>query len=147
MLQIRLSSTLDGGDFGWLKAKHHFIVSPDGNPANKSLGALVVWNDDQIAPGTGFSLHSHANMEIVTYVREGTVTHRDSMGNVGHTAAGDVQAMSAGTGIRHSEHNLGTELANTTPAASRSRACSLCASAVGAEPGNPSSVRFLRGLL
>ena len=109
MLKVRPSRTLDGGDFGWLKAKHHFAVTAEGNPANESLGALVVWNDDQIAPGTGFGLHGHANMEIVTYVREGAVTHRDSMGNVGRTEAGDVQAMSTGTGIRHSEQNLGKE--------------------------------------
>jgi quercetin 2,3-dioxygenase len=109
MLQIRSSATLDGGDFGWLKAKHHFAVGPDGNPANTALGALVVWNDDEIAPGTGFGLHGHADMEIISYVRDGVVTHRDSIGNVGHTAAGDVQAISAGSGIRHSEHNLGTE--------------------------------------
>jgi quercetin 2,3-dioxygenase len=109
MLQVRPSSTLDGGDFGWLKARHHFAVTPEGNPANGPLGALVVWNDDEIAPGTGFGLHGHANMEIVSYVREGTVTHRDSVGNVGRTAAGDVQAISAGSGIRHSEYNLGTE--------------------------------------
>jgi len=107
MLQVRASSTLDGGDFGWLKAKHHFAVSPDGNPANKPLGALVVWNDDEIAPGTGFGLHGHADMEIISYVRDGVVTHRDSIGNTGRTEAGDVQAISAGTGIRHSEHNLG----------------------------------------
>jgi quercetin 2,3-dioxygenase len=109
MLQMRPSSTLDGGDYGWLKARHHFAVGPDGNPANKPLGALVVWNDDQIAPGTGFGLHGHANMEIISYVRDGAVTHRDSIGNIGCTEAGDVQAISAGTGIRHSEHNLGTE--------------------------------------
>lgn len=109
MLKVRPSGTLDGGDFGWLKARHHFAVSPEGNPANESLGALVVWNDDEIAPGTGFGLHRHANMEIVTYVREGAVTHRDSVGNAGRTEAGDVQAMSAGTGIRHSEQNLGEE--------------------------------------
>ena len=109
MLKVRPSRTLDGGDFGWLKARHHFAVGPEGNQANGPLGALVVWNDDEIAPGTGFGLHGHANMEIVTYVREGTVTHRDSTGNVGRTAAGDVQVMSAGTGIRHSEHNLGEE--------------------------------------
>jgi redox-sensitive bicupin YhaK (pirin superfamily) len=108
MLQVRLSSTLDGGDFGWLKAKHHFAVGPDGNPANTALGALVVWNDDEIAPGTGFGLHGHADMEIISYVRDGVVTHRDSIGNVGRTAAGDVQAISAGSGLRHSEHNLGT---------------------------------------
>jgi quercetin 2,3-dioxygenase len=109
MLQTRPSSTLDGGDFGWLKAKHHFAVGPAGNPANRPLGALVVWNDDEIAPGTGFGLHGHANMEIISYVREGIVTHRDSIGNIGRIAAGDVQAISAGAGIRHSEHNLDTE--------------------------------------
>jgi quercetin 2,3-dioxygenase len=108
MLQVRPASTLDGGDFGWLKAKHHFAVGPDGNPANTALGALVVWNDDEIAPGTGFGLHGHADMEIISYVRDGVVTHRDSIGNVGRTEAGDVQAISAGSGIRHSEHNLGT---------------------------------------
>ena len=109
MLQVRSSPTLDGGDFGWLKARYHFAVTPDGNPANGPLGALVVWNDDQIAPGTGFGLHEHADMEIVSYVREGTVTHRDSLGHLGRTTAGDVQAISAGTGIQHSEHNLGAE--------------------------------------
>jgi quercetin 2,3-dioxygenase len=108
MLQVRSSPTLDGGDFGWLKAKHHFAVTPEGNPANGPLGALMVWNDDEVAPGTGFGLHGHADMEIVSYVREGAVTHRDNLGNVGRTEAGDVQAMSAGTGIRHAEHNLGT---------------------------------------
>lgn len=107
MLQVRSSPTLDGGDFGWLKARHHFAVTRDGNPANGPLGVLVVWNDDEIAPGTGFGLHGHADMEIVSYVREGTVTHHDSLGNVGRTSAGDVQVISAGTGIRHSEHNLG----------------------------------------
>jgi hypothetical protein len=105
MLQLRSEETLDHGDRGWLKARHHFIVSADGNPANGPLGALVVWNDDEIAPGTGFGHHSHADMEIVTYVRQGAVTHEDSAGNVGRTAAGDVQVMSAGTGISHSEHN------------------------------------------
>jgi redox-sensitive bicupin YhaK (pirin superfamily) len=109
MLQVRSSPTLDGGNFGWLKAKHHFAVTPDGNPANGPLGPLVVWNDDEIAPGTGFDLHGHADMEIVSYIREGTVTHRDSIGNIGRTAAGDVQAISAGSGIRHSEYNLGAE--------------------------------------
>ncbi len=109
MLQIRRSTTLDGGDFGWLKAKHHFTVTSDGNPANVPLGALLVWNDDEIAANSGFGMHGHSNMEIVTYVREGAVTHRDSVGNAGLTTAGDVQAISAGTGIRHSEHNLGQQ--------------------------------------
>jgi redox-sensitive bicupin YhaK (pirin superfamily) len=107
MLQVRSAETLDGGDFGWLKAKHHFKVTPDGNPNNVPLGSLVVLNDDEIAPGTGFGLHGHANMEIITYIRDGAVTHQDSIGNVGRTEAGDVQAISAGTGVRHSEHNLG----------------------------------------
>jgi quercetin 2,3-dioxygenase len=109
MLQLRHKDTLDHGDLGWLKARHHFVVSADGNPANRPLGALVVWNDDEIAPGTGFGRHSHADMEIVTYVRQGTVTHEDSAGNIGRTVAGDVQVMSAGTGISHSEHNRDEE--------------------------------------
>jgi redox-sensitive bicupin YhaK (pirin superfamily) len=105
MLQLRSKETLDQGDHGWLKARHHFVVRAGGNRANSPLGALVVWNDDEIAPGTGFGLHSHADMEIVTYVRQGAVTHKDSVGNVGRTLAGDVQVISAGTGISHSEHN------------------------------------------
>jgi redox-sensitive bicupin YhaK (pirin superfamily) len=76
MLQLRTKETLDGGDCGWLKARHHFVVSADGNPANGPLGALVVWNDDEIAPGTGFGRHPHADMEIITYVRQGFVTMR-----------------------------------------------------------------------
>src|SRR4029077_18935693 len=105
MLQVRSRETLDHGDLGWLKACHHFVVSADGNKANSALGALVVWNDDEIAPGMGFGRHSHADMEIVTYVRQGAVTHEDSAGNLGRTVAGDVQVMSAGTGISHSEYN------------------------------------------
>ena len=107
MLQLRSKGTLDRGDYGWLKARHHFVVSAKGNPAHGPLGALVVWNDDEIAPGTGFGRHGHADMEIVTYVRQGVVTHEDSAGNVGHIVAGDVQVMSAGKGISHSEHNYG----------------------------------------
>jgi quercetin 2,3-dioxygenase len=105
MLQLRSKETLDHGDRGWLKARHHFVVSADGNKANSALGALVVWNDDEIAPGMGFGRHSHADVEIVTYVQQGAVTHEDSTGNVGRTVAGDVQVMSAGTGISHSEYN------------------------------------------
>ncbi len=69
-------------------------------------GALRVWNDDEIAPNSGFPAHPHANMEIITYVREGAITHQDSLGNKGRTEAGDVQVMSAGSGVRHSEYNL-----------------------------------------
>jgi redox-sensitive bicupin YhaK (pirin superfamily) len=109
MLQMRPKQSLDGGDFGWLKARHHFMVSADGNRANGPLGALMVWNDDEIAPGAGFGRHPHSDMEIITYVRQGVVTHEDSAGNIGRTAAGDVQVMSAGTGIVHAEHNHGDE--------------------------------------
>jgi len=107
MLQLRPKETLDHGDYGWLKARHHFVVTAQGNPANGPLGALVVWNDDEIAPGTGFGRHTHADIEIVTYVRQGDVTHEDSAGNIGRTVAGDVQVMSAGRGISHSERNQG----------------------------------------
>src|SRR5580698_8289469 len=109
MLQFRPAQGLDSADYGWLKARHHFKVTPEGNSENTPVGSLVVWNDDEIAPGRGFDLHGHINMEIISYVRQGTVTHRDSIGSVGVTSAGDVQAMSAGTGIRHSEFNLGHE--------------------------------------
>jgi quercetin 2,3-dioxygenase len=109
MLQLRSKETLDRGDYGWLTARHHFVVSAKGNLANGPLGALVVWNDDEIAPGTGFGHHTHTDMEIVTYVRQGVVTHEDSAGNVGHTVAGDIQVMSAGSGISHSEHNHGED--------------------------------------
>src|SRR6201982_2548936 len=105
MLQLRSRETLDHAARGWLKARHHFIVSADGNKANSALGALVVWNDDESARGRCCGRHSHADMEIVTYVRQGAVTHEDSVGNVGRTVAGDVQVISAGTGISHSEHN------------------------------------------
>jgi redox-sensitive bicupin YhaK (pirin superfamily) len=105
MLQVRPREKLDAGDHGWLKARHHFVVSADGNSANAALGPLVVWNDDEIAPGCGFGLHSHADIEIITYVRQGVVTHEDSAGNTGQTIAGNVQVMSGGTGISHSERN------------------------------------------
>lgn len=110
MLQLRNASSLGGGNFGWLRARHHFNVTPEGNPEHGPLGSLVVWNDDEIQPGNGFGMHGHANMEIISYVRDGAVTHQDSIGNVGVTKAGDVQVMSAGTGIRHAEHNKGAGL-------------------------------------
>jgi quercetin 2,3-dioxygenase len=101
---------LGGGDHGWLKAKHHFSFGQHYDPDNMGVGSLRVWNDDEIAPNTGFPAHPHANMEIITYVREGAITHQDNMGNTGRTVAGDVQVMSAGSGIRHSEYNLESTL-------------------------------------
>jgi hypothetical protein len=97
---------LGGADHGWLKARHHFSFAGYYDPDNMGWGALRVWNDDEIAANSGFPPHPHADMEIITYVREGAITHQDSLGNKGRTAAGDVQVMSAGTGIRHAEYNL-----------------------------------------
>ena len=109
MLLPRLWDDLGGGDFGWLRAKHHFSVSEQGNPNHGPLGSLIVWNDDEIASGTGFPLHGHRDVEIITYVRQGTVAHKDDLGNVGRIEAGNVQVISAGTGIRHAEFNPGSE--------------------------------------
>jgi quercetin 2,3-dioxygenase len=105
MLKLKAFDDISGADAGWLKAKHHFAIGPYGNPAHQPIGNLIVLNDDEVAPRTGFGLHHHANVEIVSYIREGVVTHGDDQGNIGKTEAGDVQVMSAGTGIRHSEHN------------------------------------------
>jgi len=109
MIDIRPFGTLGAANHGWLKARHHFSFGNYYNPGNMGHGALRVWNDDEIAPNTGFPPHPHANMEIITYVREGAITHQDSLGNKGRTEAGDVQVMSAGSGVRHSEYNLETK--------------------------------------
>jgi redox-sensitive bicupin YhaK (pirin superfamily) len=105
MIDIRPFETLGGANHGWLDAKHHFSFAEYHDPERMHWGALCVWNDDAIAPETGFPPHPHRDMEIITYVREGAITHEDSMGNRGRTVAGDVQVMSAGSGIRHSEYN------------------------------------------
>jgi quercetin 2,3-dioxygenase len=105
MFQLRPWKSLSGGSYGWLTAKHHFAVDARNASLHGPLGCLVVWNDDEIAPGTGFPMHGHENMEIITYVRSAAVAHKDNLGNVGRIEAGDVQVMSAGTGIRHQEQN------------------------------------------
>ena len=105
MIERRPFQALGAADHGWLDAKHHFSFADYHDPDRMGWGPLRVWNDDTIAPGTGFPPHPHANMEIITYVREGAITHQDNLGNKGRTEAGDVQVMSAGTGIRHSEYN------------------------------------------
>jgi quercetin 2,3-dioxygenase len=97
---------LGKANHGWLNANHHFSFANYHNKERMGWGNIRVWNDDEIAPHSGFDPHGHDNMEIITYVREGAITHKDSMGNIGRTEAGDVQVMSAGTGITHSEFNL-----------------------------------------
>jgi len=105
MIEVRPFASLGHANHGWLEASHHFSFADYRDPARVHWGALRVWNDDSIAPHTGFAPHPHNDMEIITYVRTGAITHRDSLGNAGRTEAGDVQVMSAGTGIVHSEKN------------------------------------------
>ena len=109
MIELRPFDSLGSANHGWLDAHHHFSFASYQNPNRVNWGALRVWNDDTIQAGTGFPTHPHENMEIITYVREGAITHTDSMGNEGRTEAGDVQVMSAGTGIKHSEYNRENE--------------------------------------
>lgn len=106
MIELRPFDSLGGENHGWLDAKHHFSFANYHDHKRMNWGNLRVWNDDTIAPHTGFPPHPHRDMEIITYVREGAITHQDNLGNKGRTEAGDVQVMSAGTGIAHSEYNL-----------------------------------------
>jgi redox-sensitive bicupin YhaK (pirin superfamily) len=106
MIELRPFDSLGGANHGWLDAKHHFSFASYHDDARMNWGDVRVWNDDTIAPQTGFPPHPHRDMEIITYVREGAITHQDNLGNKGRTEAGDVQVMSAGTGITHSEYNL-----------------------------------------
>src|SRR6187551_2742624 len=105
MIEKRPFDALGSADHGWLKAKHHFSFARYYDPERLRHGSLRVWNDDEIAPNTGFPSHPHSDMEIITYVREGAITHEDSLGHKGRTEAGDVQVMSAGEGLHHSEYN------------------------------------------
>ena len=106
MIERRPFDTLGGANHGWLDAKHHFSFANYHDGARMGWGSLRVWNDDTIASQSGFPPHPHGDMEIITYVREGAITHQDNLGNKGRTEAGDVQVMSAGTGITHAEYNL-----------------------------------------
>jgi quercetin 2,3-dioxygenase len=108
MITVYPYAALGHANHGWLDARHHFSFASYRNPARTGFGSLLVINDDRVAAGKGFAPHPHDNMEIITYVREGAITHKDSLGNTGRTAAGDVQVMSAGTGVVHSEYNLET---------------------------------------
>ncbi len=109
MIDRRPFENLGHADHGWLNARHHFSFANWYDPGRMGWGDLRVWNDDEIGPKAGFPPHAHSDMEIITYVRTGAITHKDSLGNEGRTAAGDVQVMSAGTGVRHAEYNLEDE--------------------------------------
>ncbi|WP_404334078.1 pirin family protein [Sphingomonas sp. MMS12-HWE2-04] len=109
MIEKRAFESLGHANHGWLNARHHFSFADYYDPARMGWGALRVWNDDEIAANSGFPPHPHQDMEIITYVRSGAITHQDSMGNKGRTGAGDVQVMSAGSGVRHAEYNLEPE--------------------------------------
>jgi len=109
MIEKRPFDSLGRHDADWLAARYHFSFSGYHDPARVHWGALRVWNDDTIQPKTGFPPHPHSDMEIITYVRSGAITHQDSLGNKGRTEAGDVQVMSAGSGVTHAEYNLEDE--------------------------------------
>ena len=109
MIELRPYNELGGAQHGWLDTRHHFSFADYYDPKRMRWGHMRVWNDDTIAARSGFPAHPHRDMEIITYVRSGAITHQDSLGNRGRTEAGDVQVMSAGTGITHSEMNEESE--------------------------------------
>ncbi len=109
MLKKIYNKNMGKSNLGWLNSSFHFSFSEYVNPLNISFGKLRVINDDLIEAKTGFPMHPHNDMEIVTYVVDGKLTHKDSMGNIGEVSRGQVQYMSAGTGVYHSEYNLSDE--------------------------------------
>jgi redox-sensitive bicupin YhaK (pirin superfamily) len=111
VIECRHLADLGYSDSGWLKAYHHFHMGGRGNPAHEALGNLYSWNDEELAPGTGLPVHMHRDVEILTYVCEGVIAHKDSAGGQGQINAGDVQVLSAGTGIEHAEVNTSEQRA------------------------------------
>ncbi|WP_299372108.1 pirin family protein [uncultured Kiloniella sp.] len=110
MIDIRPFDSLGRFQNEWLNAHYHFSFANYMNPERTGIGPLLVWNDDEIQPGGGFPMHGHRNMEIITYVRYGAISHEDHLSNKGQTPAGDIQVMTAGKGIIHSEYNHEAEI-------------------------------------
>ncbi len=106
MIDIRPYRGLGGAHHGWLNTRHHFSFADYQEDERDSWGSLCVWNDNEIAPGGGFPTHPHADVDVITYIRQGAITHDDSLGNRARMEAGSVQVLSAGSGIRRSEYNL-----------------------------------------
>jgi len=105
MIEVRPSDTRGPADHGWLQSRHSFSFAGYYDPRYMGVSALRVINDDRVSPGAGFATHSHQDMEIISYVKRGTIEHKDSMGNTERLPAGEFQLMSAGTGVTHSEYN------------------------------------------